>query len=48
MFILITAREIDAVGDVATYYGAKDSTKGKIILEGNAKAVQKGNVLKVG
>ena len=40
-----TAREIDAVGDVATYYGAKDQ-QGKIILEGNAKAVQKGNVLK--
>ena len=40
-----TARDIDAVGDVATYYGAKDQ-QGKIILEGNAKAVQKGNILK--
>ena len=38
-------REIDAVGDVATYYGSKDQ-QGKIVLEGNAKAIQKGNILK--
>ena len=38
--------KLDAVADLATYYGAKNKEQqGKVILSGNARAVQDGNVL---
>lgn len=37
-------RQLDATSEQAIYYGAKGET-GKVILSGNARAVQEGNVL---
>lgn len=37
-------RNLDATSDQATYYGAK-SGQGKVVMTGNARAVQDGNVL---
>ena len=44
--IVSDMRKLDAVSDLATYYGAKAAqNQGKVILTGNARAVQDGNVL---
>lgn len=37
-------RQLDATSDQAVYYGAKGET-GRVVLTGNARAVQEGNVL---
>lgn len=44
--IVSEARKLDATSDTATYYGAKSGQdRSKIIMNGNARAVQDGNVL---
>lgn len=44
--IVSDTRKLDAVSDFATYYGAKAAqNQGKVILTGNARAIQDGNVL---
>lgn len=42
--IVSEKRSIDTTSDEAVYYGDKDG-QGKIVLSGNARAVQEGNVL---
>ncbi len=42
--IVSDARRLDATSDNAVYYGSKEQ-QGKIVLTGNARAVQEGNVL---
>ncbi|SDF72439.1 LptA/OstA family protein [Sporolituus thermophilus] len=42
--IVSEARKLDATSDQATYYGAKTG-QGRVVLTGNARAVQDGNVL---
>lgn len=42
--IVNPARQLDATSEQAVYYGAKDQP-GRVILSGNARAVQEGNVL---
>ena len=43
--IVSPTRKLDATGDVATYYGA-EGQQGKIVLSGNAVAVQENNTLR--
>ncbi|MBP2632365.1 MAG: OstA family protein [Firmicutes bacterium] len=43
--IVSQTKNLDATGDVATYYGAENQ-QGKIVLSGNAVAVQDGNTLR--
>ncbi|MBP2632645.1 MAG: OstA family protein [Firmicutes bacterium] len=43
--IVSQTKNLDATGDVATYYGG-EGQKGKIVLSGNAVAVQDGNTLR--
>ena len=44
--IVSEARKLDATSDLATYYGEKSGQdRSKIIMTGNARAVQDGNVL---
>lgn len=44
--IVSDARKLDATAEVATYYGAKGAgSQGTVVLSGNARAVQEGNVL---
>lgn len=38
-------RQLDATSDQAVYYGVKKGEPGHVILSGNARAVQEGNVL---
>lgn len=42
--VISDKRSLDATSDLATYYGAKTG-QGKVILSGNARAVQEGNIL---
>lgn len=42
--IVSDTRSLDATSDLATYYGAKTG-QGKVVLSGNARAVQEGNIL---
>ncbi|VBB09282.1 pectin lyase fold/virulence factor [Lucifera butyrica] len=42
--IVSEQRQLDATGDQAVYYG-NGGQKGKVVLSGNARAVQQGNVL---
>ncbi|MEG6585065.1 LptA/OstA family protein [Dendrosporobacter sp. 1207_IL3150] len=42
--IVSQTRQLDATADQASYYGAKGE-QGRVVLTGNAKAVQEGNVL---
>lgn len=42
--IVSDKRSLDATSDQAVYYGSK-SGQGKVVMSGNAKAVQEGNVL---
>ena len=44
--IVSEEKKLDATSDFATYYGAKAAqNQGRVILRGNARAVQEGNVL---
>jgi len=43
--IVSDKRDLDAVSDNADYYGGNNSSQGKVILSGNARAVQAGNTL---
>ncbi len=43
--IVSQTKNLDATGDVATYYGGEDQ-RGKIVLSGNAVAVQDSNTLR--
>jgi lipopolysaccharide export system protein LptA len=43
--IVSQTKNLDATGDVATYYGGQEQ-QGKIVLSGNAVAVQDGNTLR--
>lgn len=44
--IVSEQQRLDAVADLATYYGSKNQEmQGKVVLSGNARAVQDGNVL---
>ncbi len=46
--VVSDVRKLDATSDVAVYYGAKyaaQDERGKVVLTGNARAVQDGNVL---
>lgn len=44
--IVSQPRDLDATSDQAVYYGTKGTGKqGKVVLSGNARAVQEGNVL---
>lgn len=44
--IVSDTRKLDATSNTATYYGSKNKQQqGKVILNGNARAVQDGNVL---
>lgn len=44
--IISDPRKLDATSDNAVYYGTKDKDQqGKVVLTGNARAVQEGNVL---
>lgn len=44
--IVSAEKKLDATSDLATYYGAKAAqNQGRVILTGNARAVQEGNVL---
>lgn len=43
--IVSQTKNLDATGDVATYYGGEDQ-RGKIVLSGNAVALQDGNTLR--
>jgi Organic solvent tolerance protein OstA len=42
--IVSDKRSLDATSDQAVYYGSK-SDQGKVVLSGNARAIQEGNVL---
>lgn len=42
--IVSDVRKLDATSDQAVYYGSK-TNQGKVVLSGNARAVQEGNVL---
>jgi len=42
--IVSEKRNLDATADIATYFGPK-TAQGKVILSGNARAVQDGNVI---
>lgn len=43
--VVSEARKLDARGDLATYYGA-EGQQGKVVLSGNAVAVQENNTLR--
>jgi len=43
--VISQTKNLDATGEVATYYGA-EGQQGKIVLSGNAVAVQDGNTLR--
>lgn len=43
--IVSQPRKLDAVSDNAVYYGGTGNAGGKVVLTGNARAVQEGNVL---
>lgn len=43
--IVSDPRKLDATSEQAVYYGAKNNGQGKVVLSGNARAVQDGNVL---
>lgn len=43
--IVSDTRKLDATSEQAVYYGAKSGNQGKVVLSGNARAVQDGNVL---
>ncbi len=44
--IVSQPRDLDATSDQAVYYGSKNTgQQGKVILSGNARAVQEGNIL---
>jgi lipopolysaccharide export system protein LptA len=43
--IVSDTRHLDATSDNAVYYGGQEQQQGKVVLTGNARAVQEGNVL---
>lgn len=45
VYILSDVRELEARSDEATYYSPRPQEQGKVVLTGNARAVQQGNTV---